>query len=148
MRRDCDSIAVMIADDSLPDDIAALKTMLRSERAARLAAEAEALARSLLIEKLKLTIKKLRHEQFGQSSERGALLDQLELQLADLEENSAPAETAAQIVTVEKITVSSFERRKPARRPRRTCRASALSILHLRPVLAVVTIDCARSART
>jgi transposase len=29
----------------------------------------------LLIEKLKLTIKKLRHEQFGQSSERGALLD-------------------------------------------------------------------------
>jgi len=70
-----------------------------------------------LIEKLKLTIKKLRHEQFGQSSERGALLDQLELQLADLEENSAPAETAAQIVTVEKITVSSFERRKPARRP-------------------------------
>jgi len=107
----------MIADDSLPDDIAALKTMLRSERAARLAAEAEALARSLLIEKLKLTIKKLRHEQFGQSSERGALLDQLELQLADLEENSAQAETAAQIVTVEKITVSSFERRKPARRP-------------------------------
>ena len=107
----------MIADDSLPDDVAALKTMLRSERAARLAAEAEALARSLLIEKLKLTIKKLRHEQFGQSSERGALLDQLELQLADLEENTAQAETAAQIVTVEKITVSSFERRKPARRP-------------------------------
>ena len=110
-------MAVMIADDSLPDDIAALKTMLRSERAARLAAEAEALARSLLIEKLKLTIKKLRHDQFGQSSERGGLLDQLELQLADLEENSAQAETAAQIVTVEKITVSSFERRKPARRP-------------------------------
>jgi len=76
--------SVMIADDSLPDDIAALKTMLRSERAARLAAEAEAQARSLLIEKLKLTIKKLRHEQFGQSSERGVLLDQLELQLADL----------------------------------------------------------------
>jgi hypothetical protein len=37
----------MIADDSLPDDVAALKTMLRSERAARLAAEAEALAHSL-----------------------------------------------------------------------------------------------------
>ena len=51
----------MNANDSLPDDIAALKAMLRSERAARLAAEAEALARSLLIEKLKLTIKKLRH---------------------------------------------------------------------------------------
>lgn len=37
------------------------------------------------------------HEQFGQSSERGALLDQLELQLADLEENAARADTAAQM---------------------------------------------------
>lgn len=90
--------------------------MLRAERAARLAAEAEAQAGSLLIEKLKLTIKKLRHEQFGQSSERGALLDQFELQLADLEENAAQAETSAQMAA-EKIAVPSFERRKPARRP-------------------------------
>jgi transposase len=87
----------MGADDSFPDDVNTLKAMLRAERAARLAAEAEAQARTLLIEKLKLTIKKLRHEQFGQSSERGALLDQLELQLADLEENAAHAETAAQL---------------------------------------------------
>ena len=55
-------------------------------------------------------IKKLRHEQFGQSSERGALLDQLELQLADLEENAAQ-------LAAETITVPAFERRKPARRP-------------------------------
>lgn len=108
--------SAMGADDSLPDDVITLKAMLRAERAARLAAEAEAHARTLLIEKLKLTIKKLRHEQFGQSSERGALLDQLELQLADLEENAAQAETAAQIAA-EKIAVPSFERRKPARRP-------------------------------
>jgi transposase len=54
----------MGADDSLPDDVAVLKAMLRAERAARLAAEAK--ARTLLIEKLKLTIRKLRHEQFGQ----------------------------------------------------------------------------------
>ena len=108
----------MSADDSLPDDVITLKAMCaRSERAARLAAEAEAQARTLMIEKLKLTIKKLRHEQFGQSSERGALLDQLELQLADLEENAAQAETAAQLAAAEKITVPSFERRKPARRP-------------------------------
>jgi transposase len=107
----------MSADDSLPDDVITLKAMLRSERAARLAAEAEAQARTLTIEKLKLTIKKLRHEQFGQSSERGALLDQLELQLADLEENAAQAETAAHLAAAEKITVPSFERRKPARRP-------------------------------
>ena len=58
----------MGADDSFPDDVNTLKAMLRAERAARLAAEAEAQARTLLIEKLKLTIQKLRHEQFGQSS--------------------------------------------------------------------------------
>ena len=109
--------SAMGADDSLPDDVTTLKAMLRAERAARLAAEAEAQARTLLIEKLKLTIKKLRHEQFGQSSERGALLDQLELQLADLEENAAQAETEAQMAAAEKITVAPFERRKPARRP-------------------------------
>jgi transposase len=107
----------MGADDSFPDDVNTLKAMLRAERAARLAAEAEAQARTLLIEKLKLTIKKLRHEQFGQSSERGALLDQLELQLADLEENAAHAETAAQLAAAETVTVPAFERRKPARRP-------------------------------
>src|SRR5260370_8106552 len=83
--------SAMGADDSLPDDVATPKAMRRDERAARLAAEAEAQARTLLIEKLKLTIKKPRHEQFGQSSERGALLDQLELQLADLEENATQA---------------------------------------------------------
>jgi transposase len=99
-----------------------------------MAAEAEARARTLLIEKLKLTIKKLRHEQFGQSSERGALLDQLELQLADLEENAAHAETAAQPAAAETITVPAFERRKSVRRPlRRICRASASSIRRLRP---------------
>src|SRR4030088_3683354 len=107
----------MGADDSLPDDVTTLKAMLRAERAARLAAEADAQAQILLIEKLKLTIKKLRHEQFGQSSERGALLDQLELQLADLEENAAQAETTAQIAAAEEITGASFGRRKPARRP-------------------------------
>ena len=109
--------SAMGADDSLPDDVTTLKAMLRAERAARLAAEAEAQARILLIEKLKLTIKKLRHEQFGQSSERRALLDQLELQLADLEENAAQAETAVQMAAADKVTVAPFERRKPARRP-------------------------------
>src|SRR5215211_261954 len=105
----------MGADDSLPDDVITLKAMLRAERVARLAAEAEAQAGTLLIEKLKLTIKKLRHEQFGQSSERGALLDQLELQLADLKENAAQAETAAQM-SAAVIAAPSFEPRKPARR--------------------------------
>ncbi|MCK1535443.1 MULTISPECIES: hypothetical protein [unclassified Bradyrhizobium] len=62
--------SAMGGDDSLPDDVTTLQAMLRAERAVRLAAEAEAQAGTLLIEKLKLTIKKLRHEQFGQSSVR------------------------------------------------------------------------------
>jgi transposase len=109
--------SAMSADDSLPDDVILLKAMLVAERAARQAAEAEAHARTLLIEKLKLTIRKLRHEQFGQSSERGALLDQLELQLADLEEAAAQTEAAAQLAAAGTIPVPSFERRRPARRP-------------------------------
>ena len=108
-----------VADSASADHATTLKAMLRAERAARLAAGGGGAApQTLLIEKLKFTITKLRHEQFGQSSERGALLDQLELQLADLEENAAQAETAAQMAGgASKITVPSFERRKPARRP-------------------------------
>ncbi|MCS3689332.1 transposase [Bradyrhizobium elkanii] len=49
----------------------------------------------MLIEKLKLTIKKLRHEQFGQCSERRALLEQLELKLAKVEETAAQARAFA-----------------------------------------------------
>jgi len=92
--------------------------MLLSERAARMAAESEAKFRALLIEKLKYTIAKLRHDKFGQSSERGVILEQLELSLADLEEDASAAETAAQMAAAQaKIEVRSFERRKPARRP-------------------------------
>jgi transposase len=105
--------------DSLPDDIETLKAMLLAERAARLAAEAEARTRALLIEKLKFTIAKLRHERFGQSCERGALLEQLELQLAGLEEDAAQAQATAQMTAAasEKVAVRGFERRRPARRP-------------------------------
>src|SRR5215475_11896211 len=106
------------AADSLPEDVATLQAMLRTERAARLAAESEAKLRTLQIEKLKYTIAKLRHQQFGQSSERGAILEQLELQLSELQENASEAETAAQLAaTSAKIKVQGFERCKPARRP-------------------------------
>src|SRR5271157_5461219 len=100
----------MSIDDSLPTDLASAHALIIAQRAALSEAQREAQHRALLIEKLKYTIKKLRHERFGQSSERGALLDQLELQLADLEEDAAEAEAA------EKITVPAFERCKPARR--------------------------------
>ena len=117
----------MSIDDSLPTDLASAHALIIAQRqalsAAELratAAESEAQYRALLIEKLKFTIRKLRHDRFGQSSERGALLDQLELQLADLEADAAQADTAAQMAAAaasEKMTVPSFERRRPARRP-------------------------------
>jgi transposase len=117
----------MSLDDSLPTDLASAHALIVAQRQAltaaqerAAAAESEAQYRALLIEKLKFTIRKLRHDRFGQSSERGTLLDQLELQLADLEADTAQADTAAQIAAAaagEKMTVPSFERRRPARRP-------------------------------
>jgi transposase len=104
--------------DPLPDDIETLKAMLLAERAARQAAESDAQARALLIEKLKYTIARLRHERYGQSAERGALLEQLELQLSELEEDSSEAEAAAeQAAARARIEIRRFQRRKPARRP-------------------------------
>ncbi len=114
-----------LAVDSLPTDLAAAHAMIIAKHEALLAAEARASAaeseakhRALLIEQLKYTIAKLRHERFGQSSERGAILEQLELKLAELEEDASEAETVAQLAAAEaKIAVRSFERRMPARRP-------------------------------
>jgi transposase len=108
-----------MTSDSLPTDLASAHAMIIAQRAALLTAQAEAQHRALLIEKLKLMIAKLRHERFGQSSERGAILDQLELQLADLQEDASEAEAAAVQIAAEraKVEVKSFERRKPARRP-------------------------------
>ena len=109
-------------DEPLPD-IEALKALIVAQCAAlRLAearaatAENEAKARGLEIEKLRHTIAKLRHERFGQSSERRALLDQLELQLFELEEVEA-AEQASKPAEAPGVAVQSFHRRKPARRP-------------------------------
>jgi transposase len=45
------------------------------------------------------------------------MLDQLELQLADLEEAAAQAEAAAQMAAAGTIVVPSFERPKPTRHP-------------------------------
>jgi transposase len=114
--------------DSLPDDIATLKAMVTATQAALLEAqakarnaEAEVRARELLIEQMKFTIARLRHERFGQSSERGTVLEQLELELADMEEDASQAEATAQLAAKAaadaKVTVQAFERRKPARRP-------------------------------
>src|ERR1700679_892211 len=105
--------------DSLPDDVETLKALVVAERVRAANAEAQAHALALHVEKMKFEIARLRHETYGQSAERGALLEQLELHLTDLEETASQSETAAQIAAVaaawEKIAVVGFERRKPAR---------------------------------
>jgi len=121
------SVAMSPAD-SLPNDVATLKAMVIAAQAACLEAEAKARnaeaevrARELLIEQMKYTIAKLKHDRFGQSSERRAVLEQLELSLADMEEDASQAEAGAQMAANaaanENITVQAFQRRKPARRP-------------------------------
>ena len=90
----------------LPDDIAALKAMVA--------------ARDQVIEALKLTIAKLQHARHSASSERGRkLIDQLELQLAELQESAAQDETAAELAAPAKTsdTPKTSGRLKPARRP-------------------------------
>jgi len=90
----------------LPDDIAALKAMVA--------------ARDQVIEALKLTIAKLQQARHGASSERGSkLIDQLELQLAELQESAAQDETAAELAAPAKTsdTRKTSGRLKPARRP-------------------------------
>jgi len=112
--------------DSLPTDLAAAHAMIIAQREALIVAqakaqnaEAEARHRALLIEQMKFTIAKLRHEKFGQSAEGGVLLEQLEFRLADMEEDASEAETKAQMAAAasEKVKVQAFERRRPARRP-------------------------------
>jgi transposase len=113
------------ATDSLPTDLATAHALIIAQREALVVAEAKAAAaesvaksRALEIEQFKYQIAKLRHEQYGQSSERSAVLEQLELKLSELEEDASEAEAAAQLaVERAKFPVKSFERRKPARRP-------------------------------
>jgi transposase len=99
----------------LPDDIATLKAMV-------IAAEKKASDRGLEIEALKLTIAKLQRNTFGASSESGRkLLDQLELQLAELEESMAEDKAAADMATPPATVLADKgedkQHQKPARRP-------------------------------
>ena len=111
--------------DSLPLDLASAHALIIAQREALLAAElrasaaeSEAKFRALLIEKLKFTIAKFRHERFGQSSEKSVILEQLELQLTELEEDASEADAQAQMAAERaQVEVRRFERRKPARRP-------------------------------
>jgi transposase len=105
--------------DLLPNDLAAAHAMIRTERAARLEAEAAVSSARLEIERLKLLLAKARREQYGQSSERGAkLVEQLELQLTELEETVAEEEAAAELAAPSaQPEARARTGRKPARRP-------------------------------
>jgi transposase len=98
-----------------------------------------------LIEKLKFTIRKLRHDRFGQSSERGALLDQLELQLADLRTDPAQADMAAQIAAAGEHA-GAIVRTTPAGRPEHLPR-EPIVYPRCQPARVAAARPCARSAR-
>ncbi|SPJ25951.1 hypothetical protein PAA8504_03807 [Palleronia abyssalis] len=70
-----------------------------------------------MIKHLKLEIAKLRREQYGHSSERGArLIDQMELQLEELEAAATEDELGAE-KAAKTTSVTGFQRRRPARKP-------------------------------
>jgi transposase len=104
---------------SLPADLAAAHAVILAQWNARRQAEAMVSAASLEIQRLKLLLAKARREAFGQTSERAKrLLDQLELQLAELEEAVAEDEAAAEVEAAKTGTVvAEHIRQKPARRP-------------------------------
>src|SRR3954449_8861140 len=113
-----------LATTSLPGDLAAAHAMILAERADRLEAEArggsipaEMSGARLEIERLKLLPARARRERFGQPAERGAkLVEQLELQLAELEETAAEEDAAAELAAP---PAPSGTRARPGRRPAR-----------------------------
>src|SRR5882757_3362570 len=103
------------AADPVPDDIDALRSALAAERAARHAAESRVSGAEAVIAHLKLVIAKYQRDRFGPTSERSRrLLDQLELQLAEMETDAAEADARQSELG---DTVRSFTRAKPVRAP-------------------------------
>jgi transposase len=102
----------------LPDDIEALKAALIVARAEVAAVRAQHSDDQALIAHLKLQIEKLNRDRYGPRSERTArLLDQLELQLAELEASATEDELAAEMAAVKTTNVASFVRQRPSRKP-------------------------------
>ena len=109
----------MIADlSALPDDIDALKAASIVARAEVATVRAQRSDDQALIAHLKLQIEKLNRDRFGPRSERTArLLDQLELQLAELETSATEDELAAETAAAKTTSVASFVRKRPSRKP-------------------------------
>ena len=100
-------------------DLAAAHAVILAQWNARRQAEAMVSAASLEIQRLRILLAKARRDAFGQTSERSKrLLDQLELQLAELEATAAEDEVAAEAETaLSETPVDGHLRQKPARRP-------------------------------
>jgi len=108
---------VTVATNPAPDDIEALRAALAAALLARREAEARASGAEAMVAYLKLLIAKLRHEQFGASSERGRkLLDQLELQLEEVQATVAEDEAALD-PEMEGLPARKPIRRRPVRGP-------------------------------
>ena len=109
--------------DAVPDDVAALKEALALERAkgleiaAELAvAHAKASDDEALIAQQKLQIAKLRHQIYGQRSERSSrLIEQLALALEELEAAATEDELAAERAVAKATTVRGFTRKRGER---------------------------------
>ena len=96
--------------DSQPDDIETLKAELAVARA-------KAADDAAMIAQQKLEIAKLRRQIYGPRSERTArILDQMELELAELEAAATEDEIAAERAAAKATTVAAYTR-KPARQP-------------------------------
>ena len=110
--------------DAVPDDIADLKKALAVERAKGLEIAAElAVARAkgsedeALIAQQKLQIAKLRHQIYGQRSERSSrLIEQLALRFEELETDASEDELAAERAVARTTTVRGFTRKRAERR--------------------------------
>jgi transposase len=108
----------MSAADSLPNDVEALKSLLRERDAELVQARAKASSADALLAHLQLAIEKLRRELYGVRSERKArLLEQMELELEELEAAASEDELAAEQEAAKTTAVRAFSRRKPARQP-------------------------------
>ena len=111
------------ARDAPPDDIAALKEALATERAKALdiaaelaVAHAKASEDSALIAQQKLRIAKLERQIYGQRSERSSrLVDQLALTFEELEADATEDELAAEQAVARTTTVRGFTRTRPER---------------------------------
>jgi transposase len=112
---------------ALPDDIAALKAIVRGAMSRADAAEADAAAAraaqsdtAAYIAHLKLEIEKLKRTLYGPRAERMArLLDQAELQLEELEATATEDELRAEqeAAKAKTTTVAGFTRKRPSRQP-------------------------------